>query len=119
MSLQLAFLVNTPDPAFMPGVTPPTPTDPISQSIGQATGTSWPILSPIGAAPGGTPVTLGAGDAGLDLSIPTTAIDGATSMSAALSVADFNLFRLQAIQAIDALDNKMRQVLSVPAPTCP
>ena len=110
-------VVNTADPAFTPGVAPTTPTNAISRSIGSATGTSWPIIFPLGSGAG--TLTAGAGDGGLDLSIPVMPLGNTATSNTALSIADFNLFRLQSIQAIDALDNKIREMLSVTAPTCP
>ena len=37
----------------------------------------------------------------------------------ALSMFDFNLFRWNVIQAIDILDQKIRDMLDVTEPTCP
>ena len=39
--------------------------------------------------------------------------------TAALSLFDFNLFRGNVIQAIDILDQKIRDILDVLEPTCP
>ena len=119
--LQLASVVNTADPNY-DGANPPTTptTGAVSSAIGAATGTSWPIVFPIGTGTAvGTTVTAGATDGGLNFPAPTQALNGAASTNAALSIADFNIFRLQAIQAFDALDVKLREVLSVAAPTCP
>ena len=111
--------MNTADPNY-DGTSPPTTptTGAVSSAIGAATGTTWPIVFPIATA-AGTTVTAGAADNGLTFPAPTQALNGAASTNAALSIADFNIFRLHAIQAFDALDVKLREVLSVAAPTCP
>ena len=67
---------------------------------------------------GGAKVVPGATDTGLDLALTTQALNGVASINAALSIADFNLFRLQAIQAFDSIDGKMRELLSVVSPAC-
>ena len=61
------------------------------------------------------------GDAGLDLSFPVMNIGkdvGFKTYVASLSVVDFNIFRLQMIKALDELDQKMRDILSVTPPKC-
>ena len=39
--------------------------------------------------------------------------------SVALSIVEFNSFRIMVIDAINILDLKIREILNVPAPTCP
>jgi len=54
---------------------------------------------------------------GLDVTRSSKQI-GDTTDSAAVSIPDFNIFRLQVIDAINLLDMKIREMLAVQAPTC-
>ena len=117
------------DPDYTGG-TPATPSpNPVSAVLGDAVAgsDSLAILYPIGKN-GGQAIS-SAGNPGLDgLAFPlaqvalpgfgTTAL-GDTNANVALSIMDFNLFRISVIGGFDILDQKIRDILAVQEPTCP
>ena len=57
---------------------------------------------------------------GTALLVPSSAAGvGNTANTAALSIADFNRFRGDVLQAIDILDQKLRDIVAISATTCP
>ena len=102
------------------GSTAPTPSpNAVSDKLGDTTAgsKSYPILFPIGS--GGSISLDGIHDNGLTYVTGKTVSSGDTTTSAALSIADFNIFRESVINAVDILDQKIRDILDVTKPTCP
>ena len=110
------------DPQSTKGTTAPTPSpSAVSTSLGDRTeGSSpgYPIVFPIGTSDTSISLISGATDG---LSFPTgmTTAHGNLASNTALSLIDFNIFRGNVIQAIDILDQKIRDILAVTEPTCP
>ena len=92
--------------------TTPTP-NPVSAAIGSSTGSDYIILFPITAATG-TAATLTSGSIpdGLSTAAATAQVLGATMDQAALSITDFNFFRLQMLQALNLIDQSIRDIVS-------
>ena len=102
------------------GSTAPTPSpNAVSDKLGDTTAgsKSYPILYPIGS--GGSISLNGLTDNGLWYPTGTTVSSGDTTNSAALSIADFNIFRESVINTVNILDQKIRDILDVTKPTCP
>ena len=102
------------------GSTAPTPSpSPVSDKFGDVTAgsKSYVIIYPIGS--GGSISLNGLTDNGLWYPTGTTVSSGDTTNSAALSIADFNIFRESVINTVNILDQKIRDILDVTKPTCP
>jgi len=105
----------------------PTPTSkPVSCSLGGRDPNStllYPILFPVGVTAGETvPIVPGTIDGVQIISTVRNQVsDGATAViNIAPSILDFNIFRSNVLQAIDILDQKIRDILAVmPPTTCP
>ena len=84
------------------------------------TGSSYPITFPVGAVSGQTVSTLNAVP-GLAIAsqTQTNSATSTTVANTAPSILDFNLLRTSMIQAIDILDQKIRDIVMTTAPTCP
>ena len=110
--------IDNPESTTEAGELAPTPSpNAVSASLGDRTTPGYPILFPLGTA--AEPVTLQSpGTDGLSFPTGNSAIIGSSPASHALSITDFNLFRTNVIQAIDILDQKMRDILAVTEPTC-
>ena len=103
------------------GSTAPTPSpNAVSAPLGDRTAGAtpgYPIVFPLGTA--AEAVTLQSpGTDGLSFPTGISAIIGSSPASHALSITDFNLFRTNVIQAIDILDQKIRDILAVTEPSC-
>ena len=100
----------------------PTPSpNAVSAPLGDRTpGASpgYPIVFPLAKSAAAVSLVTGATDG---LAFPTTmsAEIGSSPALTALSITDFNIFRTNVIQAIDILDQKIRDILAVTEPTCP
>ena len=104
-----------------PALIAPTPSpNAVSAPLGDRTpGASpgYPIVFPLGNVARAVSLVAGATDG---LSFPTSSqVIGTSPALTALSITDFNLFRMNVIQAIDILDQKIRDILAVTEPTCP
>jgi len=103
----------------------PTPTNSVSGgSLGDRTyGSSpgYPILFPLASSSGTLTAPIPGFMDGITLLNPPLAYEASNTLphTAALSLFDFNLFRGNVIQAIDILDQKIRDILDVLEPTCP
>ena len=102
----------------------PTPSsNPVSHSLGDRVSQAdpgYPIVFPLGPSFGSLSSKYDSGLAGITM--PTQSVMGISNSDAtltALSMFDFNLFRWNVIQAIDILDQKIRDMLDVTEPTCP
>jgi len=96
---------------------PPTPDpNPVSRLIGDRTNALYQIIFPITA--GGAAVTAGLIADGLLLTGTSNAL-GTTTDTAALSISDFNNFRLNMIDALNILDQSVRDIVSPTPPSCP
>jgi len=99
--------------------TAPQP-NPVSGAIGRASSTEdggdWTILFPITA--GGVTMTDGYVPNGLNTAGQSPSALGTDMNTAALSITDFNFFRIQMINALRVLDQSIRDILSVQAPMC-
>ena len=119
---QLNEVLAISDPQSIGGTTAPTPsTNPVSDSLGDRTaGASpgYPILFPLGTSATTISLISGVTD-GLSFPVGSTTSMGTTAANTALSIVDFNVFRGNVIQAIDILDQKIRDILAVTQPTCP
>jgi len=114
-------LARLPDPSYdtanavIPAIPAPNP---VSGLLGSRTGT-FPVFQALtsgdlsGAAPAAGTLPL----EGLELRGSRQLGDDGDSV--ALSVVEFNTFRIMVIDAINILDLKIREILNVPAPTCP
>ena len=123
LTFQLNDLLDLSDPqAASSGSTAPTPSSPtaVSDSLGDRTegSASYPILFPVGTSATSISLVSGVTD-GLTFPTGKTTAEGNTVYSACLSIVDFNLFRGNTIQAIDILDQKIRDILAITKPTCP
>ena len=122
-AFQLNELLAISDPQSIGGLTAPTPSNnPVSDSLGDRTaGASpgYPILFPIGTSPTTPTLIPGVTDGLAFPTRTTTSIMGTLPSNTALSIADFNIFRGNVIQAVDILDQKIRDILAVAQPTCP
>ena len=83
-------------------------------------GSSYTVIFPVGAISGQTVSTLNAVP-GLTITQTTQTNTAASTTVAntAPSILDFNLLRSNMIQAIDILDQKIRDIVMTTAPTCP
>ena len=103
------------------GTTAPTPSsNPVSDSLGDRTaGASpgYPILFPLGTSATTISLISGVTD-GLSFPTSTTTSLGTLASNTALSIADFNIFRGNVIQAVDILDQKIRDILAITPPSC-
>lgn len=118
----LSNLLKVAKPEYItnPATIPPTPSpNPVSGNLGSSTG-QWPIFNAI-VAPGASPAALPVGTFPLNGATIRAwkPLDSTNSDSAAVSLVDFNNFRLSVVNVIDILDFKMREILSVSRPTCP
>ena len=115
-------MLSISDPQSIGGPTFPTPSpSPVSDSLGDRSENAspgYPIIFPIGTS-GATITTVTGVTDGLSFPTTTTVALGNTALDAALSLVDFNVFRGNVIQAIDILDQKIRDILAVTEPTCP
>ena len=122
IQFQLNDLLDISYPVSVTGSTAPTPSSsPVSDSLGDRTANAspgYPILFPLGTSATSISLTTGITD-GLSFPTSTTTAIGTGVTSVALSVVDFNIFRGNVIQAIDILDQKIRDILDVTKPTCP
>ena len=93
-------------------------TDPVSQALGTETTPNYDVGC-IGAA---HPIATGDAANIVGLNVPACTAIGAdntqTSDAVALSIKDFNLFRLRVVDAIDTLDTKIRDILAITSLTC-
>ena len=97
----------------------PTPSpSAVSASLGSRELETYPIIFPLGSAAGAITVIAGVTD-GLAFPTAATVPLGVTNADTALSLVDFNNFRINVLQAIDILDAKMREMLAVQAANCP
>ena len=115
-------MLSISDPQSIGGPTFPTPSpSPVSDSLGDRDANAspgYPIIFPIGTSAATISTVTGVTD-GLSFPTTTTVALGNTALDAALSLVDFNVFRGNVIQAIDILDQKIRDILAVTEPTCP
>ena len=83
-------------------------------------GSSYTVIFPVGAVNGQTVSTLNSVP-GLTITSTTQTNTAASTTVAntAPSILDFNLLRSNMIQAIDILDQKIRDIVMTTAPTCP
>ena len=119
MIFQLNEITAISDPVSIGGTQAPTPSpSPVSDSLGTRELETYPIIFPLGSAAGPITVIASVTDG---LAFPTgVAVPlGTTNADAALSLVDFNNFRINVIQTIDILDAKMREILAVQAANCP
>ena len=126
-ALQLVEVLTVADPEFVSGLAPTPSPNPVSAVLGDtvAGSDSLAILYPIGKD-GGQAIS-STGNPALDgLTFPLTQIPGIgttaigdLSGNVALSITDFNLFRINVINGFNILDQKIRDILAVQEPTCP
>ena len=124
-ALQLVEVLTVADPEFVGGLAATPSPNPVSAVLGDAVAgsNSLAILYPIGKD-GGQAIS-STGNPALDgLTFPLTAIVGTipigdTNANVALSIMDFNLFRINVINRFNILDQKIRDILAVQEPTCP
>ena len=120
---QLSTLLQISPPQAATGDAPTPSSSPVSNSLGDRVSESdpgYPIVFPLGPSFGSLSSKHDSGLAGI--TIPTQSVMGISNSQAtltALSMFDFNLFRWNVIQAIDILDQKIRDMLDVTEPTCP
>ena len=104
----------------------PAPPNPVSKALGTNNPNSYEVLC-IGKF--SEPPPAGDSDVGLKYTQPKCATFGSSTAadpnanpspnSIALSLTDFNLFRLRVVDAINTLDNKIREILDASGLTCP
>ena len=124
-ALQLVEVLTVADPEFVSGLAPTPSPNPVSAVLGDAVAgsNSLAILYPIGKD-GGQAIS-STGNSALDgLTFPLAPIVGTiaigdTNADVALSIMDFNLFRINVINGFNILDQKIRDILAVQEPTCP
>ena len=120
---QLANLLSVMQPEVDPTATAcPTRMEPnpVSDAIGSDgtdAGPDFTILFPI--TDGGAALTPGSIPEGLTTIASVPSALGTTMDNAALSISDFNFFRIQMIKALRVLDKSVRDILNTQAPTCP
>ena len=116
---QLNEITAISNPVSIGGVQAPTPSpSAVSASLGTRELETYPIIFPLGSAAGAITVIAGVTD-GLAFPTAATVPLGVTNADTALSLVDFNNFRINVLQAIDILDAKMREMLAVQAANCP
>ena len=124
-ALQLVEVLTVADPEFVSGLAPTPSPNPVSAVLGDAVAgsDSLAILYPIGKD-GGKAIS-STGNPSLDgLAFPLAQLFGTTAIgdlnaNVALSIIDFNLFRINVINGFNILDQKIRDILAVQEPTCP
>ena len=124
-ALQLVEVLTVADPEFVSGLAPTPSPNPVSAVLGDAVAgsDSLAILYPIGKD-GGKAIS-STGNPSLDgLAFPLAQLFGTTAIgdlnaNVALSIIDFNLFRINVINGFNILDQKIRDILAVHEPTCP
>ena len=124
-ALQLVEVLTLADPEFVSGLAPTPSPNPVSAVLGDAVAgsDSLAILYPIGKD-GGKAIS-STGNPSLDgLAFPLAQLFGTTAIgdlnaNVALSIIDFNLFRINVINGFNILDQKIRDILAVQEPTCP
>ena len=124
-ALQLVEVLTVANPEFVSGLAPTPSPNPVSAVLGDAVAgsDSLAILYPIGKD-GGQAIS-STGNPSLDgLAFPLAQLFGTTAIgdlnaNVALSIIDFNLFRINVINGFNILDQKIRDILAVHEPTCP
>ena len=124
-ALQLVEVLTVANPEFVSGLAPTPSPNPVSAVLGDAVAgsDSLAILYPIGKD-GGQAIS-STGNPSLDgLAFPLAQLFGTTAIgdlnaNVALSIIDFNLFRINVINGFNILDQKIRDILAVQEPTCP
>ena len=124
-ALQLVEVLTVADPEFVSGLAATPSPNPVSAVLGDAVAgsNSLAILYPIGKD-GGQAIS-STGNPSLDgLAFPLAQLFGTTAIgdlnaNVALSIIDFNLFRINVINGFNILDQKIRDILAVQEPTCP
>jgi len=97
---------------------PPAPMpNPVSAAIGSDTGSEYPIIFPITL--NGAALQDGIAPEGLNTADSQPQTLGTSMDQAALSITDFNVFRIQMVKALRILDKSVRGILDTQAPTCP
>ena len=129
--MQVNAIANCPAPDGRCSQTPayiaPTPSNPTAVSCGlgpatgETTGSGYPILFPLTSPAGQTLTDNSAvdGTSGLQFPTKTTYAVGTVAAFTAVSLIDFNNFRGAVKQTIDILDQKIRDIISIQAQSCP
>ena len=124
-ALQLVEVLTVADPEFVSGIAPTPSPNPVSAVLGDAVAgsDSLAILFPIGKD-GGQAISSSGNPFFDGLAFPLAQLTGATPIgdlnaNVALSIIDFNLFRINVINGFNILDQKIRDILAVQEPTCP
>ena len=117
---------TSPDTAKMLTTAAPTP-NPVAINLGVTAGSStlpdtYALTKVLTSSETTTATNQVAAGSGLaQLPAPTlfpTAADGATADNLAISVTDFNIFRIRVIDAINVLDAKIREIPALGSLTC-
>jgi len=114
----LAALLSLPGPSYPEDLNSlvPTPANGVSEAIGSADATKpWPIATAI--TDGGAALTIDATLAPGLLSLGAVPL-GTDVTSAALSILDFNIFRIEMINALNLLDQSIRDITAATPPVC-
>jgi len=115
MNMQNLLSVMQPEITSSSAPDAPMP-NPVSDAIGSDSGSDYLILFPI--TDGGAPLTDGTIPDGLNIDAAFPGSLGTDMNTAALSITDFNFFRIQMVRALRVLDQSIRDILDIPFDGC-